>query len=69
VLERYKYSRGDLIDVLQAESDYFEAGVDYVIALSGRDMAGYALMEQTGDLIGLFSPQTDYDDDLYGAAQ
>lgn len=69
VLERYKYSRGDLIDVLQAESDYFEAGVDYVIALSGRDMAGYALMEQTGDLIGLFSPQTGYDDDLYGAAQ
>ncbi|PQA88540.1 hypothetical protein CW354_09670 [Marinicaulis flavus] len=69
VLERYKYSRGDLIDVLQAESDYFEAGVDYVIALSSSDMAGYALMEQTGDLIGLFSPQTEYGDERLGAAQ
>ena len=69
VLERYKYSRGDLIDVLQAESDYFEAGVEYVIALSGRDMAGYALMEQTGDLIEMFSPQNEYDETFYGAAQ
>lgn len=69
VLERYKYSRGDLIDVLQAESDYFEAGVQFVIALSGRDMAGYALMEQTGDLIEAFSPQNQYNEDLYGAAQ
>lgn len=61
VLERYKLSRGDLIDVLQAENDYFEAGVAYVIALSGHDMAGYALMEHTGDLLRLFSPQTDYE--------
>ncbi len=61
VLERYKLSRGDLIDVLQAENDYFEAGVAYVIALSGHDMAGYALMEHTGDLLKMFSPQMDYE--------
>ncbi len=69
VLERYKYSRGDLIDVLQAESDYFEAGVEFVIALSGRDMAGYALMEQTGELISLFSPQPGDEAELYKAAR
>ncbi|MEZ5892033.1 MAG: TolC family protein [Parvularculaceae bacterium] len=68
VLERYKLSRGDLIDVLQAENDYFEAGVAYVIALSARDMAGYALMEHTGDLIRLFSPENAYEEARYGAA-
>ena len=66
VLERYRLSRGDLIDVLQAENDYYEAGVAFVIGLSGRDMAGYSLMEQTGDLARLFSPQNDYDDAVYG---
>ncbi len=67
VLERYKLSRGDLIDVLQAENDYFEAGVAYVIALSGRDMANYALMEHTGDLLRLFSPQNEYGNGVSGA--
>jgi adhesin transport system outer membrane protein len=69
VLERYKLSRGDQIDVLQAENDYFEAGVAYVIALSGRDMAGYALMEHTGDLLRLFSPQTDYEAAIFEATR
>ncbi|WP_428406974.1 TolC family protein [Hyphococcus sp.] len=67
VLERYKLSRGDLIDVLQAENDYFEAGVAYVIALSGRDMANYSLMEHTGDLLRLFSPQNEYQNGVSGA--
>lgn len=69
VLERYKLSRGDLIDVLQAENDYFEAGVAYVIGLSGRDIANYALLEYTGDLLRLFSPQTDYEDAVFGAGK
>lgn len=60
VLERYKLSRGDLIDVLQAENDYFEAGVAYLNGLSGRDIAVYALMEHTGDLLRHFSPQNEY---------
>lgn len=66
VLERYKLSRGDLIDVLQAENDYFEAAVAYLTALSGQDMAEYALMEHTGGLLRLFSPQLDYENAIVG---
>lgn len=66
VLERYKLSRGDLIDVLQAENDYFDAGVAYLIGLSGRDIAGYALMEHTGDLLRLFSPENEYNVARFG---
>ena len=68
VLGDLRLSRGDLIDVLQAESDYFEAGVSFVIALTGRDMAEFALMEQTGDLLRAFPPENEYADALYGAA-
>ncbi|WDI32495.1 TolC family protein [Hyphococcus flavus] len=67
VLERYKLSRGDLIDVLQAENDYFEAGVAYLTALSTHDMAAYALMEHTGGLLRLFSPQLEYENAIGGA--
>ncbi|WP_425410236.1 TolC family protein [Hyphococcus sp.] len=67
VLERYKLSRGDLIDVLQAENDYFEAAVAYLTALSAQDMAAYALMEHTGGLLQRFSPQLDYDAAVAGA--
>ena len=56
-LERYRAARGDLIDVLQAENDYFEAAVSYVTGLANRDLAAYGLMEHTGDLLRLFSPQ------------
>jgi adhesin transport system outer membrane protein len=67
VLERYRLSRGDLIDVLQSENDYFEAAVAYLTALSGHDMAGYVLMEHTGDLLRLFSPQLEYENAIAGA--
>ena len=60
VLERYRLSRGDLIDVLQAENDYFEAGYAYLTGLINRDMAIYALMEHTGELQRFFSPQQEY---------
>lgn len=66
VLERYQLSRGDLIDVLQSENDYFEAAVAYLIGLSGRDMASFALMEHTGDLLVKFSPENEYHDALSG---
>ncbi len=64
VLERYRVARGDLIDVLQAENDYFEAGVAYLTGLANRDMAIYALMEHTGDLLRFFSPSDDYAGDV-----
>ncbi len=60
VLERYRVARGDLIDVLQAENDYFESGVAYLIGLANRDMATYGLMEHTGDLLRFFSPMNEY---------
>lgn len=60
VLERYRLSRGDLIDVLQAENDYFEAGYAYLTGLINRDMSIYALMEHTGELQRYFSPQQEY---------
>ena len=62
VLERYRVSRGDLIDVLQSENDYFESAIAYLTGLANRDMAVYGLMEHTGDLIRYFSPQNDYND-------
>ena len=60
IAERFRVARGELIDILQAENDYFEAGVAYLIGLADRDMATYALMEHTGDLLRFFSPQPEY---------
>jgi len=60
ILERYLIARGDLIDVLQAENDYFEAGLAYLTGLANRDMAVYGLMEHTGDLLRFFSPQQEF---------
>lgn len=57
VEERFRAARGDLIDVIQAENDWFEAGVAYLAGLADRDMASYELMEFTGDLLRFFSPR------------
>ena len=67
VLERYRVARGDLIDVLQAENDYFEAGVSYLTGLANQDMAVYGVMEHTGDLLRFFSPQDEFANALNGA--
>jgi len=61
VAERFRAARGDLIDVLQAENDYFEAAVACIAGLADRDMASYALMEHTGELLEKFSPGEDRD--------
>jgi len=61
-LERYRVARGNLIDVLQTENDYFEASLAYLTGLANRDMAIYGLMEHTGDLLRYFSPQPEYND-------
>lgn len=57
--ERFRTARGDLLDLLQAENDWFEAGAAYLIGLADRDMAQYELMEFTGDLARFFSPDID----------
>ncbi|MEO0400628.1 MAG: TolC family protein, partial [Pseudomonadota bacterium] len=55
VVERFRVARGDLLDLLQAENDWFEAGVAYLIASAGYDLAVYQMMAFTGDLQRLFS--------------
>ncbi len=62
ISERFRVARGELIDILQAENDYFEAAIGYLIGLADRDMATYELMEHTGDLLLNFSPQPEYAD-------
>ncbi|MEE2691322.1 MAG: TolC family protein [Pseudomonadota bacterium] len=62
ISERFRVARGDLIDILQAENDYFEAAIGYLIGLADRDMATYELMEHTGDLLLNFSPQAEFAD-------
>lgn len=57
--ERFRASRGDLLDVIQAENDWFEAGVAYLAGVADRDMASYELMEFTGDLLRFFSPRAE----------
>ncbi len=59
VAERFRNARGELIDVLQAENDYFEAAVAYLAGVADRDMATYGLMEHTGELLRYFSPEPD----------
>lgn len=59
VAERFRVARGDLLDLLQAENDWFEAGVAYLAGLADRDMANFELMEFTGDLHRFFSPRSD----------
>ena len=56
VAERFRVARGELIDLLQAENDYFEAGVAYLAGAADRDMAIYEMMEFTGELLKYFSP-------------
>ncbi|MEL6361236.1 MAG: TolC family protein [Pseudomonadota bacterium] len=56
VAARFRAARGDLIDILQAENDWFEAGVAYLAGLADRDMALFEMMEFTGDLRQRFSP-------------
>ncbi|MGE0410067.1 MAG: TolC family protein, partial [Amphiplicatus sp.] len=60
IAERFRVARGDLIDLLQAENDYFESAVAYIAGLADRDMATYELMEHTGDLLRYFSPQPEF---------
>ncbi|MEZ5916861.1 MAG: TolC family protein [Parvularculaceae bacterium] len=60
VAERFRVARGDLLDLLQAENDWFDAGVAFLTALAERDMTNYQMMEFTGDLLRFFSPQPEY---------
>jgi len=57
VAERFRASRGTLLDLIEAENDWFEAGVRRLSGRADRDMASFAMMEFTGDLLRRFSPR------------
>ena len=66
VLERYRVSRGTLIDVLQTENDYFDAAIAYITGLTSYDLSNYALMVETGELARHYAPREAYDELLRG---
>ncbi|MGB7406402.1 MAG: TolC family protein, partial [Pacificimonas sp.] len=49
--ERFRFARGDLFDVLQAEDRYFGVAGNYIQALIERDAAHYVLLARTGRLL------------------
>jgi adhesin transport system outer membrane protein len=51
LFERFRYSRGTLLDVLQAQTNYFNVAVRFVSAVSELDIARYALLAKTGQLL------------------
>jgi len=50
-VERFRVSRGTIVDVLEANESYFETAVGYVLAISELDAARYALLSRTGKLL------------------
>ncbi|MEM7570381.1 MAG: TolC family protein [Pseudomonadota bacterium] len=53
-VEQFAVARGTLLDLLQAEQDYFSAAITLLDGRLERDMAHYRLMAQTGDLLPAF---------------
>lgn len=53
-VEQFAVARGTLLDLLQAEADYFAAAIDLLNGRLDRDMAHYQLMAQTGELLDVF---------------
>ncbi|MBZ6378399.1 MULTISPECIES: TolC family protein [Pacificimonas] len=49
--ERFRYARGTLFDVLQAEDTYFSVAGRYIQTLTERDAARYVLLARTGRLL------------------
>lgn len=51
VVERFKVSRGTVLDVLEVNEAYFATAVAYVEAMSELDAARYVLLSRTGKLL------------------
>jgi adhesin transport system outer membrane protein len=59
-IERFRYSRGTLFDVLNASDTFYAAAVGYIQAVAQRDAARYVLLSRTGKLLDAFGiPQYD----------
>lgn len=61
-VEQFKVARGSLLDILQAEQDYFEAAVTYLQGSMEYDVARYALLARTGELLDRFDIEFSFND-------
>jgi len=61
-VEQFKVSRGTLLDVLQAEQDYFEAAVAFLQGTAELDVARHVLLDRTGELLGNFDVAFSFND-------
>lgn len=50
-LDQFQATRGTFYDLLQAEESYFEASISYVNAMVDKDIASYAVLWRTGQLL------------------
>lgn len=49
--ERFRFARGTLFDVLEAESGYFNVAATYIRAITELDASRYVLLSRTGRLL------------------
>lgn len=61
-VEQFKVARGTLLDVLQAEQDYFEAATAYLQGATELDVARHVLLDRTGELLDHFDVAFSFND-------
>jgi adhesin transport system outer membrane protein len=61
-VEQFKVARGSLLDVLQAEQDYFESATSYLQGSMELDVARYVLLARTGELLDHFDVAFSFND-------
>lgn len=61
-VEQFRIARGTLLDLLQAEADYFNATIAYTDGVWDRDVAKYRLLSLTGELLEKFGIQFSFTD-------
>lgn len=54
-VEQFKIARGSLLDLLQAEADYFNATLAYTDGVWERDVSRYRILNLTGELLQNFN--------------
>ncbi|RME68503.1 MAG: hypothetical protein D6782_01035 [Alphaproteobacteria bacterium] len=70
-LEQFRVARGTLLDVLEAEDDYFNAAVVYLRGLIEAEMARFRLLAQTGELLDKLDIRFSFAEasDLFGSGR
>ena len=51
LFERFRFARGTLYDVLNAQTNYFTVAVRFVAGVSELDIARYNMLARTGQLL------------------